>query len=93
MLHDPTILPDDLPVPQDDGAARHLTGAKLPDITLRATDGTEVDLAGLKGGVPSSTSIRAPEGPARRCRPVGTASPARVAARRNPARSAITLPS
>ena len=25
-LHDPTVLPDDLPVPRDDGAARHLTG-------------------------------------------------------------------
>jgi peroxiredoxin len=49
MLHDPTVLPDDLPVPQDDGAARHLTGAKLPDITLQATDGTQVNLAGLKG--------------------------------------------
>ena len=23
-MHDPTVLPDDLPVPQDDGAARHL---------------------------------------------------------------------
>jgi peroxiredoxin len=49
MLHDPTVLPDDLPVPQDDGAARHLPGTKLPDIALRATDGTQVDLAGLKG--------------------------------------------
>ena len=38
-LHDPTVLPDDLPVPQDDGAARHLTGARLPDIALAATDG------------------------------------------------------
>jgi peroxiredoxin len=49
MIHDPTILPDDLPVPQDDGAARHLPGAKLPDITLQATDGTQVNLAGLRG--------------------------------------------
>ena len=49
MLHDPTVLPDDLPAPQDDGAARHLTGAKLPDIALPATDGTQVDLAGLQG--------------------------------------------
>jgi peroxiredoxin len=49
MLHDPTVLPDDLPAPQDDGAARHLTGARLPDIALRATDGTQVNLAGLKG--------------------------------------------
>ena len=48
-LHDPTSLPDDLPVPQDDGAARHLTGARLPDIALAATDGAQVNLARLKG--------------------------------------------
>ncbi|MEN3379583.1 MAG: hypothetical protein V7604_4938 [Hyphomicrobiales bacterium] len=49
MFNDPTVLPDDLPVPQDDGAARHLAGAKLPDIALPATDGRQVDLAKLKG--------------------------------------------
>src|SRR6266568_2235804 len=49
VLHDPTVLPDDLPVPQDDGAARHLPGAKLPDIALGATAGTQVNLARLKG--------------------------------------------
>ncbi len=47
--HDPTILPDNLPVPQDDGATRHLQGARLPDIELPATDGTAVSLARLKG--------------------------------------------
>ena len=47
--HDPTVLPDDLPMPQDDGAARHLTGARLPDIALAATDGTTVNLAQLAG--------------------------------------------
>ena len=35
--HDPTYLPPDIPVPQDDGAARHLAGMKLPDIALAAT--------------------------------------------------------
>ena len=49
MLHDPTVLPDDLPAPQDDGAARHLTGTKLPDLALPATDGAQVNLAGLNG--------------------------------------------
>jgi peroxiredoxin len=49
VLHDPTQLPEDLPVPQDDGAARHLTGAKLPHIALAATDGSTVDLAALAG--------------------------------------------
>jgi peroxiredoxin len=49
VLHDPTKLPDSLPVPQDDGAARHLTAAKLPDLALPATDGASVNLARLKG--------------------------------------------
>ena len=44
-----TVLPDDLPVPQDDGAARHLTGARLPDIALVATDGSSVNLSRLTG--------------------------------------------
>ena len=48
-LHDPTVLPDNLPVPQDDGAARHLQGAKLPDIALAATNGAAVNLSALKG--------------------------------------------
>lgn len=34
-----------LPPPVDDGAARHLLGARLPDIPLPATDDTEVSLA------------------------------------------------
>ena len=49
MLHNPLELPENLPVPQDDGAARHLTGRKLPHIPLPATDGRSVDLAGLPG--------------------------------------------
>ena len=48
-LHDPNILPPGLPVPQDDGAARHLEGLRLLSLTLAATDGSEVDLAGLSG--------------------------------------------
>lgn len=47
--HDPTILPDDLPIPVDDGAARHLAGSRLPDIALPSTDGTKVSLAWLPG--------------------------------------------
>jgi peroxiredoxin len=42
-------LPSDLPAPQDDGAARHLSGKRLPDIALAATDGTMVSLAAQKG--------------------------------------------
>jgi peroxiredoxin len=47
--HDPTFLPSDLPVPQDDGAARHLTGMRLPDLTLPATSGPAVTLSKLQG--------------------------------------------
>jgi peroxiredoxin len=48
-VKDPTVLPDDLPVPEDDGAAAHLTGTSLPSLALIATDGTRVDLAGIPG--------------------------------------------
>ena len=48
-LHDPTILPAELPVPTDDGAAAHLAGQKLPALALPATDGSRVDLAKLAG--------------------------------------------
>jgi peroxiredoxin len=47
--HDPTVLPSELPVPQDDGATRHLAGMKLPTVPLRATDGSSVDLSALRG--------------------------------------------
>jgi peroxiredoxin len=47
--HDPQILPPDIPVPQDDGAAGHLTGMTLPDLALPATDGSTVNLSRLKG--------------------------------------------
>lgn len=40
-------LPDDLPAPPDDGAARHLPGTALPDIDLPATNGAVVSLAQL----------------------------------------------
>jgi|SRR5436190_10544364 len=42
-------LPPDLPVPQDDGAASHMTGLEMPEIALAATDGTRVSLARLAG--------------------------------------------
>jgi peroxiredoxin len=49
ILHDPTVLPEDLPVPRDDGAARHLAAMRLPAIALAATDGATVDLSALAG--------------------------------------------
>ena len=48
-LHDPNVLPEGLPVPPDDGAARHLAGTRLPSVNLPATDGTTVDLSALTG--------------------------------------------
>jgi peroxiredoxin len=47
--HDPTKLPAGLPVPRDDGGARHLTGLKLPALALAATDGSRIDLSALRG--------------------------------------------
>jgi peroxiredoxin len=49
--HDPTFLPPGIPVPQDDGAARHLTGRKLPDLALPATRGGAVNLSLLLGRI------------------------------------------
>jgi peroxiredoxin len=40
-----------LPVPEDDGAARHLPGLRVPSIALAATNGTTVDLSSLAGRV------------------------------------------
>lgn len=40
-----------LPVPEDDGGARHLAGLRVPSVLLPATDGTIVDLASLSGRV------------------------------------------
>ena len=39
-------LPPDLPVPEDDGGAAHLTGLELPHLTLESSLGP-VDVAGL----------------------------------------------
>jgi peroxiredoxin len=38
-VSDPYVLPVDLPVPVDDGAADHLTGAELPDLVLPSSQG------------------------------------------------------
>ena len=50
-VHNPLVLPDNLPVPQDDGAARHLAGMRLPDVALAATDGSQVNLSKLSGRI------------------------------------------
>ena len=40
-----TDLPPNLPVPKDDGGARHLTGMILPDISLHSTRNRSVNLS------------------------------------------------
>lgn len=37
-------LPPNLPVPQDDGAATHLLGSSLPDVSLVSTSGRRINL-------------------------------------------------
>jgi peroxiredoxin len=49
--HDPDVLPEGLPVPEDDGACDHLPGLALPPFELAATDGSEVLLDRLPGRV------------------------------------------
>ena len=44
-----TTLPDDLPVPEDDGAAAHLVGMELPPVALLSTRGKQVHLSTLHG--------------------------------------------
>src|SRR5260221_4230249 len=48
-IHNPMVLPDNLPAAQDDGAARHLAGIRLPGLALASTGGGTVDLSKLKG--------------------------------------------
>lgn len=49
-LTDFTTLPAGLPVPENDGAADHLVGLEVPDITLRSSGGGEVQLRQLPAG-------------------------------------------
>jgi peroxiredoxin len=48
-MTDRMTLPDDLPVPTDDGACAHLPGMRLPSVTLAATNGEMIDPAALAG--------------------------------------------
>jgi peroxiredoxin len=45
-----TGLPADLPVPEDDGAATHLPGMKVPHLELQGTSGTTIRLHALGAG-------------------------------------------
>lgn len=44
-------LPDNLPVPQDDGTCNHLQGMQMPSISLPSTNGRKVDLTSESGMV------------------------------------------
>jgi GrxC family glutaredoxin len=47
VTHNPMVLPDNLPRPEDDGGADHLAGVRVPDLALRATSGEFVNLSNL----------------------------------------------
>jgi len=52
MADSPSFLEVDwskLPAPEDDGAARHLDGARVPDLALTASDGASVNLGKRTG--------------------------------------------
>lgn len=44
-----TSLPDNLPIPQDDGACGHLLGLSAPNITLKSSDEQNINLSTIKG--------------------------------------------
>ena len=44
-------LPENLPVPEDDGGSSHLIGTKIATIELCSTNGLIVDLGSIKGKV------------------------------------------
>jgi peroxiredoxin len=46
---DYSSLPPDLPVPDDDGAADHLDGTRVPELSLPSTQGGELNLADPAG--------------------------------------------
>jgi len=45
----PIELPEGLTIPEDDGAADHLPGKRMPSLVLRSTAGNVVDLSALAG--------------------------------------------
>jgi peroxiredoxin len=42
-------IPDNLPIPIDDGACKHLEGMRMPDVSLWSTDDHETNLSRLSG--------------------------------------------
>jgi len=50
-MKDLTTLPDNLPIPVDDGACDHLIGSRIPSVELKSTSGTLIDLSTIAGTV------------------------------------------
>ncbi|MGH3319658.1 MAG: peroxiredoxin [Streptosporangiaceae bacterium] len=50
MPPDPTAVPDNLPTPEDDGAADHLGGLTVPPVALPSTGGAQVRLDTIPEG-------------------------------------------
>ena len=48
-MKDLHLLPDKLPVPQDDGACAHLEGMQIPSLSLASTADRKVDLGSESG--------------------------------------------
>lgn len=48
-MKDLNELPQDLPVPVDDGACSHLLGTEIPSIALNSTSGGFIDVSTIKG--------------------------------------------
>jgi len=46
-----TELPNNLPIPADDGACHHLVGQAFPSVFLSSTQGRRVDLSTIRGCV------------------------------------------
>ena len=44
-------LPDNLPIPKDDGLCKHLEGTSVPSVALSSTDRELVDLSSLSGWI------------------------------------------
>ncbi|MDH5633715.1 MAG: peroxiredoxin [Gammaproteobacteria bacterium] len=50
-MKDLSILPGNLPVPEDDGACDHLKGMRVPSASLGSASGTTVDISACDGVV------------------------------------------
>jgi peroxiredoxin len=48
-MKDLSVLPANLPVPEDDGACDHLAGMRFPSISLIGTSGNKINICGAQG--------------------------------------------